>query len=80
MAEVWVKRCGEELGEIQKTISSLVRTSILFQSHQHDCSYHKEASACKLAEEEAVRADELEKKLEEAFDDLAKCLGRIAKE
>ena len=72
--------CGGVLDEIQKTIISLIRTSTLLQSHNHNCSYHNEVYACELAEKEAVRCDELERKLEEGFNDLAKCLGMIAKE
>jgi len=81
MAELRQKRCGEELDKIRDTLESLIEDSAIKQEYHHECALHPtpDSEACEELRdwEEHVNTDL--KTLEEAFDDLAKCLGRIAK-
>jgi hypothetical protein len=76
--EVWVRRCGEELDEVRRRIQELVVNHALIQKLSHECNMHREEESCE-AHRKAVMVP-VEANLEKAFDDLAKCLGRIAHE
>jgi hypothetical protein len=80
MAEVWVKRCGEELEGLRKVLVSMRNRSILYAQYDHECDEHRKLESCTARDVEKGIIETFDKELEEAFDDLAKCLGRIAHE
>ncbi|MCL6578406.1 MAG: hypothetical protein K6T73_03355 [Candidatus Bathyarchaeota archaeon] len=80
MAAVSVKRCGEELDEIRKLLSHIIDHSISYAQYEHECDVHEMLEFCTARDVQADLIEAHKKELEEAFDNLAKCLGRIAKE
>jgi DNA repair ATPase RecN len=66
---------------IRKTLESLVYRASSRERYDHECALHygETPESCEELTEARKREAEASDALEEAFDDLAKCLGRITK-
>jgi hypothetical protein len=78
--EVWVRRCGEELDAYTRAIVRLIVTDDHKTRFEHECIVHDDAHSCALQSQMEHASREIHELLEKAQSDLAKCLGRIAKE
>jgi len=78
--EVWVKRCGEELDEIQDLIEKYSKLRADYIIYDHNCQVHDIRDACEAIPDTLSSGREIAVSLSKAFDDLSKCLGRIPHE
>ena len=79
MAELRQKRCGEELANYTEQLKDLSVREAYRLMYSHECDFHRDAESCEKLKEVFEGISKTLKELSGTQNDLAKCLGRIAK-